>query len=440
MTTQQQAGSDPAMPDTADGHIPAGVEPPAERMMYQLTDLADNHNKFYLVELWPQEDGNVRFRATWGRVGAKPQVKEKFATRREVERQIDEKLRKGYRRVELHEPKADAAGSANAKRPRESIPEIHPRISELVEWVFVEAGEHIQSYLAVPVDALSQAQVDEGRRLLAEAQNLFLRYRLNPFRREQNHAALSATIQAYYNSIPTRLPARIDREEVVKRYCNEFAEQEERLNQLEAAISTIKEQRLHPNYTRYQMLGARLNVLSAEDEVRASLLEYIKRTQAHGYEIKVREVFEVEIPAERRAYEVNKRGTSHRELLFHGTHTRNVRHILRSGLICPKAPSNGRMLGNGIYLANRSTKSTNYCSSSKKDVPKMLLIVEAALGKRYEAPTAQVKEPPRGYDSVWGKAGHTRIAVAAPQTLMNDEFVIYSPAQQTIRYLVTFDR
>ena len=74
------------------------------------------------------------------------------------------------------------------------------------------------------------------------------------------------------------------------------------------------------------------------------------------------------------------------------------------------------MLGNGIYLANRSTKSTNYCLSSKREVPKMLLIVEAALGKRYEAPTAQVKEPPRGNDSVWGKAGHTRIAVASART------------------------
>jgi poly [ADP-ribose] polymerase len=409
-------------------------------MMYQLTDLADNHNKFYMVELWPQEDGSVRFRATWGRVGSKPQVREKSATRREVERQISEKLHKGYKRVELHEPKADASDATAGSQPGASIPEIHPKISELVEWVFMEAGEHIQSYLAVPVDALSQAQVDEGRRLLAEAQNLFLRYRLNPFRREQNHASLLATIQAYYNSIPTRLPARIDREEVVKRYCNEFAEQEERLNQLEAAISTIKEQRLHPNYTRYQMLGAHLSVLDAGNEVHTSLLEYIKRTQAHGYEVKVRDVFEVEIPVERQAYEANKRGTSHRELLFHGTHTRNVRHILRSGLICPKAHSNGRMLGNGIYLANRSTKSTNYCSSSKPEVPKMLLIVEAALGKRYEAPTAQVKEPPRGYDSVWGKAGYTRFAVAAPQTLMNDEFVVYSPAQQTIRYLVTFDR
>ncbi|HST03672.1 MAG TPA: WGR domain-containing protein [Chloroflexia bacterium] len=435
--TTQQTGSDPTQPDAIS--TSPNTDAPAERMMYQLTDLTDNHNKFYMVELWPQQDGSVLFRATWGRVGTKPQVKEKSATRREVERQIGEKVRKGYRRVELHEPAADSDSTAGSQ-PDANVPQIHPTISQLVEWVFSEAGEHIQSYLAVPVDALSQAQVAEGRRLLAQAQNQLLHYRINPFRREQNLESLSATIQAYYNSIPTRLPARIDREEVVKRFCNEFSEQEERLNQLEAAISTLKEKRLHPNHTRYQMLGARLAVLSAEDEVRVSLLDYIKRTQAHGYEIKVRDVFEVEIPAERSAYEANKRGTSHRELLFHGTHTRNVRHILRSGLICPKAPSNGRMLGNGIYLANKSTKSTNYCSSSKRDVPKMLLVVEAALGKRYEAPTAQVKEPPRGYDSVWGKAGHTRLAAQAQQTLLNDEFVIYSPAQQTIRYLVTFDR
>jgi hypothetical protein len=27
-------------------------EEPTERQMFQLTDLVDNHNKFYLVELW----------------------------------------------------------------------------------------------------------------------------------------------------------------------------------------------------------------------------------------------------------------------------------------------------------------------------------------------------------------------------------------------------
>jgi hypothetical protein len=68
----------------------------------------------------------------------------------------------------------------------------------------------------------------------------------------------------------------------------------------------------------------------------------------------------------------------------------------------------------------------------------MMFVVEAALGKCYVASQiGMFDRPPIGYDSVWGKAGQTRIAPG--HTLMNDEFVVYSPAQQTIRYLVTFD-
>jgi poly [ADP-ribose] polymerase len=97
------------------------------------------------------------------------------------------------------------------------------------------------------------------------------------------------------------------------------------------------------------------------------------------------------------------------------------------------------MLGNGIYLADRSSKSTNYCSARRSGVPQMLLVVESALGNAYVAPdAAPFDRPPDGYDSVWGKAGYTRIG--GSYTLVNNEFVVYSPAQQTIRYLVTFNR
>ena len=412
---------------------------PSERMMYQLTDLVDNHNKFYLVELWPEQGDVVRFRATWGRVGARPQVKEKLATRREVEKQIAEKCRKGYRPVELPRPQVvtgDASGSS------EPAPLLDPKVVQLVEWVFAEAGGHIQSYLAVPVEALSQAQVEEGRRLLAQAQRLHALHPFNPFGRDKNLEALVANVQAYYNSIPTILPARIDRDEVVKRFCAQFSEQEERLNQLEAAIATLKEQRRHPGLTRYQSLGAHLRALPTEDENRKAIFSYIERTQVHGYSMKVRDVFEVEIPGERSAYETNKRGTSRRELLFHGTHNRNVRHILRTGLVCPKTPSHGRMFGNGIYLANKATKSGLYCSSSARSIPNMMLVTEAALGEAFAAPQAAMYDaPPRGFDSVWGKAGYTSLgSVAGTCTLANDEFIVYSPTQQTIRYLVTFDR
>jgi poly [ADP-ribose] polymerase len=159
----------------------------------------------------------------------------------------------------------------------------------------------------------------------------------------------------------------------------------------------------------------------------------------HGYKVRVRDVFEVCIPEERKAYEQNKRGTGYRELLFHGTHNRNVRHILRQGLICPRTASNGRMFGNGIYLANRASKSTNYCAAGRAGYPNMLFVVEAALGKTYFAPTSKgYNKPPAGYDSVCGKAGHTRSWGAF--SLQHDEFILYRPEQQTIRYLITFER
>ena len=43
-------------------------------------------------------------------------------------------------------------------------------------------------------------------------------------------------------------------------------------------------------------------------------------------------------------------------------------------------------------------------------------------------------------NSVWGKAGETRLGAGVAGALYNDEFVVYAPAQQTLRYLVTFDR
>ncbi len=115
--------------------------------------------------------------------------------------------------------------------------------------------------------------------------------------------------------------------------------------------------------------------------------------------------------------------------------------ILHTGLIVPRTPSHGRMFGNGIYFANKSSKSTNYCYSSRRDIPQMLFISEVALGKVYTAPVAShYATPPHGYDSVLGKGGHTRFANISGQRLWNDEFVVYTPPQQTIRYVVTWQR
>jgi poly [ADP-ribose] polymerase len=97
------------------------------------------------------------------------------------------------------------------------------------------------------------------------------------------------------------------------------------------------------------------------------------------------------------------------------------------------------MFGHGIYFANTSTKSANYCSVRSRAAPRFLFLADVAIGRVFVAPAARndLRAPPDGYDSVLGKAGHTAAWLG---TLQHDEHIVYSSAQQTLRYLVTFDR
>src|SRR5688500_16830028 len=101
---------------------------PTERRRFQLTNLDGNNNKYYMVETWALPDGQIFFRATYGRVGSSPQVDEKLASPTWVERKIREKMQKGYQEVALHRPVVMAAAPADAAR-------IAPGVQQLVDYI-----------------------------------------------------------------------------------------------------------------------------------------------------------------------------------------------------------------------------------------------------------------------------------------------------------------
>lgn len=395
---------------------------PDIRRKFQLTDLDRNSNKYWQIEYW---DATSRCRVVHGRVGAE-RVIDETRTRTYVEQKIREKLSKGYVEIDLHVPQAAPAPTPAPQVAALSL--LAPKVQQLVNWVFSEAGERISQYLAVGVDALSQAQIARGRLLLALAQQQH---------QQQQRDALRQTVQDYYNAIPTQLPRRIEPDALVQSFCGNFAEQEDRLNQLEAALATYTAmqapQASGQQVSQYMALGAEISLLPQSDPTYGQITDYITSSAVHGYCPRIRDIFTVNVPSERAAWESCQRGKHLVRALFHGTATHNVRHILRTGLICPKVPSNGRAFGHGIYFACQSTKSTNYCSSRGRGVPQMLFIVDVALGSQYETEVSMpnLSEPPRGYDSLWARAG---------RSLRFDEFIVYNAAQQTIRAVVTFDR
>lgn len=394
---------------------------PILRRKFQLTNLDGNNNKWWMVELWP----NNTYTTTWGRVGVEnPQSTTKYGDEWAVESKIREKLAKGYVEVQLHKPSVVVASTVAGN--------IDPKLAGIVNTIFQEAGENIASYLAVGVDALSEEQISMGRRYLSIVQSNYEDWQETQSARE--YRTLASNVQQFFNTIPTKLPHRIDKDSVVYDLCQNLSEYENRLNQLEAAVATMVIQRTG-NVSNYDALGAKLEFLPNGQEYQ-TIADTISRTSVHGYRPRVHDILRVEIPDERKKFEQDS--TDNPSHLFHGTRGANVRHILRSGLIIPRNAANGSMFGRGIYFANKFSKSANYCSSNRAPY-QFLFLVEVKLGRMYIADTdmGHLTSAPSGHDSVWGKEGHTR---SWGGRLNWDEFIVYRPSQQTIRYLVLFGR
>ncbi|KAJ1495700.1 Poly polymerase, partial [Baffinella frigidus] len=83
-----------------------------------------------------------------------------------------------------------------------------------------------------------------------------------------------------------------------------------------------------------------------------------------------------------------------RQLLWHGSRITNWAGILREGLLIapPAAPVTGYMFGKGVYFADMSSKSANYCVPEANDEG-ILMLSEVALGAMHELGQANTKLP-----------------------------------------------
>ncbi|XP_044842571.1 poly [ADP-ribose] polymerase 2 isoform X2 [Mauremys mutica] len=151
-----------------------------------------------------------------------------------------------------------------------------------------------------------------------------------------------------------------------------------------------------------------------------------------------------------------------RTLLWHGSRLGNWVGILSQGLRVapPEAPVTGYMFGKGIYFADMSSKSANYCFASRQRDVGLLLLCEVALGECQELleANAEAGELPPGKHSTkglgklapapantivlegaavpLGPAVETGVRNPHGYTLNYNEFVVYEPGQVRMRYLL----
>ncbi|KAI9755981.1 MAG: hypothetical protein M1815_004343 [Lichina confinis] len=139
-----------------------------------------------------------------------------------------------------------------------------------------------------------------------------------------------------------------------------------------------------------------LSSLSAEFKALEDYLVKSSRTD-HHLKFRVETIFRIERTGENerfsQRFECVKPETSDRRLLWHGSVTTNFAGILSEGLrIAPlEAPKNGYMFGKGIYLADASSKSANYCRSFQTGGLGLLLLCEADVGRPTQLITTGAK-------------------------------------------------
>lgn len=151
------------------------------------------------------------------------------------------------------------------------------------------------------------------------------------------------------------------------------------------------------------MLDQRFNSLTMDEmtpldhkstEYKA-LQDYLVKSsgETHGIRYRLEDIFRIQRTGELDRFEKSEFSSLHKSdkrLLWHGSRTTNFGGILSQGLRIapPEAPVNGYAFGKGVYLADISSKSAQYCASGMSGNTGLLLLCEAELGKpMYEIPT-----------------------------------------------------
>ena len=240
----------------------------------------------------------------------------------------------------------------------------------------------------LPLGKLSEKTFTKGYECLNELANV-LNDRAYPSREQ----AIRALSNQFYTHIPhISGPQRlhyIDSTQLLKRELKML----DTLVDLEISAKIMKkvgknEKRGAILDRRFEELGLdRCEPVSAGSKEFTFLRDYLVNQTGHTHNIRftLQDIFRITKHSEDDRFDNSEFANvkSDRRLLWHGSRTTNFGGILSQGLrIAPaEAPTNGYAFGKGIYLADISTKSANYCYATYcKDRTALLLLCEAELG------------------------------------------------------------
>ena len=404
-----------------------------------ISNIDGNNNKFYYIQLLRRTDTDRFDYAVWthwGRVGEAGQngldvnmsleaalvlFKSKFKAKTGLnwDNRGDKPKANKYTMIEKsygNETDDDEKGEADLSKESPEIRvlpacTLSEELQELMRFLF-DAGNMKNSmasqnynYNKLPLGKLSKSTLEKGYLALKELGDVILNPQLAE---EKHHKSLTATFNdlrpQYYTIIPhdfgRKRPAPIRSEAQLK------AEMDlvETLGNMQISNEILKGTEhprdqpgnvVHPLDAQMQSLGLREAVSLDVKSVEFGHLENYVNHAKDGYVLSsdtvIQNIYHISRSDEidrwiAGGYDVKGMKTKpvkdHRRLLWHGSRGCNFGGILSQGLRIapPEAPANGKAFGNGIYLADRASKSAAYCDPWTSGRTGLLLLCETQLG------------------------------------------------------------
>ncbi len=385
-------------------------------------DSNSNNNKFY--KMIPH---GSTWTAEYGRVGARGITKEyRIST---FYSKYQEKIQKGYiDQTNLHQDTIQILNEflGGYKEIEEDT------VRDLVIRLRKYANEKIKTSYTVSSKEVTEEMVNEAQKIIDSL------YQIN------DNTVFNNVLITLFSVIPRKMKdVKENLAASTKDFSSIIQREQDLLDVMSSQISTEARKSLSKNggavMTVLEAMG--LEISPCSDKEVSEIMSHLTSESDYMFK-RAWKVVNKKTEYNFRAY-CQKHNIKNTKFLYHGSRNENYWHILCEGLrLNPKAVTNGKMFGHGIYFAPKARKSIRYSSLKQQysytngtSSTGFLAVFKVAVGKSmnverwYSAMTSYTEGTMRQHncDSLYAHAG---------VDLINDEIIVYNENAATIRYLI----
>ncbi len=465
------------------------------KAVLQVTDIANNNNKYYAVELHQglgtaaADTAQFRVFTHYGRTddletnpnaGAKESryLTDLGAAEACYQQIYKEKssASKGYKEVFLASSNigsAKARGTSSGEVDAKTLERIEGEkekraarppsslasdVQSLVRYIYEEATTALTTTVAAkitangietPLGVLTLGQIERGEAVLLQLYALLQKHGAATGTAHVTDPKFIAATQEYSGEFYTCIPHRIGRtrEAIATSVINNLAQFEQKQETLQLMKDMLQVDGDSGSVLfsdeidlKYQALKCGVSMLLPGSIEFQRVSDHVIKSQIKSKAIKVRNIYTLKRDDE---YDAFRSDIDNQRELFHGSRVKNWVGLLSRGILMPKIAvsmgvnrTDAGWLGNGIYFGDTSCTAAFYTTAGAKG-SRFMAVARVALGKmkEYTKITYGLEKPPEGFESCHG----VRHKLLRPSQFADDEFVIYAQNQQRLEYLVEFN-